>query len=220
MIFGSSLGAYGAVDLAVENPEVFGLCAAIAPPAQASTLLTNQSQGVRAVQGVRFFVLGAVYDTDVKGARTLRAALEEESADVTYVEVPEGHAAETFRGRIDDALKQLIPPGTVTATNGLRSGGNRRQHPLVAGLAVGHRHLEVVVGHGHGAVVDGQRRPDRARLRRTEAVRQRPRDRPQALSARSFTIAPCTLPGSAEAAVPGRSEYGNTCRCVSGDDSR
>ena len=110
VIFGSSLGAYGAVDLAVEHPEVFGLCAAIAPPAQASTLLTNQTQGVRAVQGVRFFVLGAVYDTDVKGARTLRSALDEERADVTYVEVAEGHAAETFRGRIDDALKHLIPP--------------------------------------------------------------------------------------------------------------
>jgi hypothetical protein len=25
------------------------------------------------------------------------------------VEVPEGHAAETFRGRIDDALKHLLP---------------------------------------------------------------------------------------------------------------
>ena len=109
VIFGSSLGAYGAVDLAVEHPEVFGLCAAIAPPAQASTLLTNQAQGVRAVQGVRFFVLGAVYDTDVKGARTLRSALDESRADVRYVEVPEGHAAETFRGRIDDALKQLLP---------------------------------------------------------------------------------------------------------------
>ena len=109
VIFGSSLGAYGAVDLAVDAPDVFGLCAAIAPPAQASTLLTNQAQGVRAIQGVRFFVLGAVYDTDVKGARTLRTALEESRADVHYVEVPEGHAAETFRGRIDDALKQLIP---------------------------------------------------------------------------------------------------------------
>jgi enterochelin esterase-like enzyme len=109
VVFGSSLGAYGAVDLAVEHPDVFGLCAAIAPPAQAATLLTNQAQGVRAVQGVRFFVLGAVYDTDVKGARTLRSALADADADVTYVEVPEGHAAETFRGRIDDALKHLLP---------------------------------------------------------------------------------------------------------------
>ena len=83
MIFGSSLGAYGAVDLAVETPDVFGLCAAIAPPAQAATLLTNQEQGVRAVHGVRFFVLGAVYDTDVKGARTLRSALNEARADGT-----------------------------------------------------------------------------------------------------------------------------------------
>lgn len=109
LIFGSSLGGYGAVDLAVEYPGVFGLCAAIAPPAQASTLLTNQAQGRRAVQGVRFFVLGAVYDTDVLGARTLRTALDEASADVKYEEVPEGHAAETFRTHIDNALKALLP---------------------------------------------------------------------------------------------------------------
>jgi enterochelin esterase-like enzyme len=114
VIFGSSLGAYGALDLAVEHPGVFGLCAAIAPPAQAATLITNQAQGQRAVFGVRFFVLGATYDTDVKGARTLRTALAEASADVTYEEVPEGHAAETFRAHIDDALKVLVPqsPGS------------------------------------------------------------------------------------------------------------
>lgn len=110
LVFGSSLGAYGAVDLAVAHSDVFGLCAAIAPPAQASTLLTNQAQGQRAVHGVRFFVLGAVYDTDVKGARTLRTALAEASADVKYEEVPEGHAAETFRTHIDNALKALLPP--------------------------------------------------------------------------------------------------------------
>lgn len=109
VIFGSSLGAYGALDLAVEHPNVFGLCAAIAPPAQAATLISNQTQGQRAVFGVRFFVLGATYDTDVKGARTLRTALAEASADITYEEVPEGHATETFRGHIDDALKVLVP---------------------------------------------------------------------------------------------------------------
>ncbi len=109
LIFGSSLGGYGAVDLAVEYPGVFGLCAAIAPPAQASTLLTNQAQGQRAIHGVRFFVLGAVYDTDVLGARTLRTALAEASADVKYEEVPEGHAAETFRTHIDNALRALLP---------------------------------------------------------------------------------------------------------------
>lgn len=109
LIFGSSLAAYGAVDLAVEHSDVFGLCAAIAPPAQASTLLTNQAQGQRAIFGVRFYLLGGVYDTDVKGARTLRSALAEASADVKYEEVPEGHAAETFRAHIDNALKVLLP---------------------------------------------------------------------------------------------------------------
>lgn len=109
VIFGSSLGGYGAVDLAVEYPGVFGLCASLAPPAQAATLITNQVKGQRAIHGVRFFVLGAVYDTDVKGARTLRTALAEASADVKYEEVPEGHAAETFRTHIDNALKALLP---------------------------------------------------------------------------------------------------------------
>ena len=75
---------------------------------KASTLLTNQAQGQRAIHGVRFYVLGAVYDTDVTGARTLRTALEEASADVEYEEVPEGHAAETFRAYIDNALKALL----------------------------------------------------------------------------------------------------------------
>lgn len=114
VIFGSSLGAYGALDLAVEHPDVFGLCAAIAPPAQAATLIANQTQGQRAVFGVRFFVLGATYDTDVKGARTLRTALEEARANVVYQEVPEGHAAETFRGHIGDALKVLVPASPPT----------------------------------------------------------------------------------------------------------
>lgn len=108
LIFGSSLGAYGAVDLAVEHSGVFGRCAAIAPPAQASTLLTNQAQGQRAIFGVRFYILGAVYDTDVKGARTLRSALADASADVKYEEVPEGHAAETFKSYIDNAITTLL----------------------------------------------------------------------------------------------------------------
>ncbi|MEP7117150.1 MAG: alpha/beta hydrolase-fold protein [Acidobacteriota bacterium] len=108
-IFGSSLGGYGALDLAVEHPGVFGLCASLAPPAQAATLITNQAQGQRAVFGVRFFELGATYDTDVTGARTLRTALEEARADVVYEEVPEGHAAETFRTHIGHALRVLLP---------------------------------------------------------------------------------------------------------------
>ena len=40
VLLGSSLSAYGAVDLAVEYPAVFGLCAALAPPAQTTTVAT------------------------------------------------------------------------------------------------------------------------------------------------------------------------------------
>ncbi len=109
LIFGSSLAAYGAVDLAVAHPDRFGLCAAIAPPPQTPTLVTNQVQGQRAVHGVRFYVLGAQYDTDVNGARALRTTLDRASADARYEEVPEGHAAETFRGYLGHALQALLP---------------------------------------------------------------------------------------------------------------
>ncbi len=110
VILGSSLAAYGAVDLAVAAPSVFGLCAAIAPPAQTATVVSNQANARAAVVSIRFFVLGGVYDSMIDGARRLRTTLEEYSAPVTYLEVSEGHNTNTFRGHIDDALKALLGP--------------------------------------------------------------------------------------------------------------
>ena len=108
VLLGSSLSAYGAVDLAVEYPAVFGLCAALAPPAQTPTVITNQAKGRDAVRAVRFFVLAGTYDSMANGGRRLRTALDIGTGAVTYVEVPEGHSTETFRGHIDDALKALL----------------------------------------------------------------------------------------------------------------
>lgn len=108
IILGSSLAAYGAVDLAVEYPSLFGLCAAIAPPAQTATLIANQPKAKTAVMSIKFFVLGGVYDSMIGGARTLRTTLEEYRAPVSYLEVPEGHNTNTFRGHLDDALRALI----------------------------------------------------------------------------------------------------------------
>ena len=62
LILGSSLAAYGAIDLAVALPSVFGLCAAIAPPAQTATVVSNQPSAQAAVVSIRFFVMGGVYD--------------------------------------------------------------------------------------------------------------------------------------------------------------
>jgi enterochelin esterase-like enzyme len=109
VLLGSSLSAYGAVDLAVEYPAVFGLCAALAPPAQTPTVITNQAKGQQAIRAVRFFVLAGTYDSMAMGGRKLRTALDVGTGAVTYVEVPEGHSTETFRGHIDDALKALLP---------------------------------------------------------------------------------------------------------------
>ena len=108
IILGSSLSAYGAVDLAVEYPSLFGLCAAIAPPAQTFSLIENQAKARAAVVSIKFFVLGGVYDSMIDGARKLRTTLDEYSAPVTYLEVSEGHNTNTFRGHLDDALRALL----------------------------------------------------------------------------------------------------------------
>lgn len=109
VILGSSLAAYGAVDLAVAAPSVFGLCAAIAPPVQAATVISNQAAARSAVVSIKFFVMGGVYDSMIDGARLLRTTLDEYQAPVSYLEVSEGHNTNTFRGHLDDALKALLP---------------------------------------------------------------------------------------------------------------
>jgi len=112
LVLGSSLSAYGAVDLAVEYPMVFGLCAALAPPAQTPTVITNQAKGQQAIRAVRFFVLAGTYDSMAMGGRKLRTALDIGTGAVTYVEVPEGHSIETFRGHLDEAINALLPPAS------------------------------------------------------------------------------------------------------------
>jgi enterochelin esterase-like enzyme len=109
VILGSSLAAYGAIDLAVTSPSVFGLCAAIAPPVQTATVVSNQAAARAAVVSIKFFVMGGVYDSMIDGARRLHTTLDEYSAPVTYLEVSEGHNTNTFRGHLDDALKALLP---------------------------------------------------------------------------------------------------------------
>jgi enterochelin esterase family protein len=113
VILGSSLAAYGAVDLAVEYPSLFGLCAAMAPPAQTFSLIENQAKARAAVVSIKFFVLGGVYDSMIDGARKLRTTLDDYNAPVSYLEVPEGHNTNTFRGHLDDALKALVAGGGI-----------------------------------------------------------------------------------------------------------
>jgi enterochelin esterase-like enzyme len=113
VILGSSLAAYGAIDLAVALPSVFGLCAAIAPPVQTATVVSNQPAARAAVRSIKFFVMGGVYDSMIDGARLLRTTLDSYQAPVTYLEVPEGHNTNTFRAHLDDALRALLPSQSV-----------------------------------------------------------------------------------------------------------
>ncbi len=117
VILGSSLAAYGAVDLAVEYPSLFGLCAAIAPPDQTFSLIENQAKARASVVSIKFFVLGGVYDSMIDGARKLRTTLDYFSAPVSYLEVSEGHNTNTFRGHLDDALRALLPPSGSTPSH-------------------------------------------------------------------------------------------------------
>ena len=110
IILGSSLAAYGAVDLAVEFPSVFGLCAALAPPEQTASVIANQPRARAAAVSIRFFVMGGVYDALIDGARRLRTTLDGVNAPVTYLEVPEGHNTNTFRNHLDDAVRVLLTP--------------------------------------------------------------------------------------------------------------
>jgi enterochelin esterase-like enzyme len=110
IILGSSLAAYGAVDLAVEFPSVFGLCAALAPPEQVASVIANQAHARAAAVSIRFFVLGGVYDAMIDGARRLRTTLDGVNAPVTYLEVSEGHNTNTFRNHLDDAINALLTP--------------------------------------------------------------------------------------------------------------
>ena len=116
VILGSSLAAYGAIDLAVAEPSVFGLCAALAPPAQAATVVSNQANARAAVVSIKFFVMGGVYDSMIDGARRLRTTLDDFQAPVTYLEVSEGHNTNTFRAHLDDALRALLSSTEAAAT--------------------------------------------------------------------------------------------------------
>jgi enterochelin esterase-like enzyme len=118
VILGSSLAAYGAIDLAVAQPSVFGLCAALAPPAQTATVVSNQANARAAVVSIKFFVMGGVYDSMIDGARRLHTTLDEYLAPVTYLEVSEGHNTNTFRGHLDDALRALLPPASADVPTG------------------------------------------------------------------------------------------------------
>jgi enterochelin esterase-like enzyme len=109
-VLGSSLSAYGAVDLAAEFPSVFGGCAALAPPTQAATVIANQAHARAAAVQIRFFVLGGLYDDQLPGARRLRTALVEANAPATYVETPEGHSSVTFTGHLDEAITTVLRP--------------------------------------------------------------------------------------------------------------
>ena len=109
VILGSSLAAYGAVDLAVAAPSVFGLCAAHRPAgADRDGGRRTRPSARAAVVSIKFFVLGGVYDSMIDGARRLRTTLDEDNAPVTYLEVSEGHNTNTFRAHLDDALKALL----------------------------------------------------------------------------------------------------------------
>ena len=112
IILGSSLAAYGAIDLAVAAPSVFGLCAAIAPPVQTATVVSNQPKARAAVVSIKFFVLGGVYDSMIDGARRLRTTLDDTRRRSAISKSRKDTTPTPFARHLDDALRALLPSGS------------------------------------------------------------------------------------------------------------
>jgi acetyl esterase/lipase len=80
--------------------------AALAPPEGAAEAVAAARGAARPDR--RWFVLGGRYDRLLPDAQRLADRLREAREPVTYLEVPEGHSRETFRGHLDDALRWLL----------------------------------------------------------------------------------------------------------------
>jgi enterochelin esterase-like enzyme len=96
-VLGASRGAEAAMDLALHHPELFGLCAAMAP----ATRGTDFEARVRALgrQPVRFSLVVGQYDLAFReDGRRVRALLADLGMSVRYSEKPVGHSIPGSRG--------------------------------------------------------------------------------------------------------------------------
>ena len=157
---------------------------------------------------------GGVRTVDRRGTAPVPGAAARHARIRSLVTKIRSRSAEAVPG----GLRRRFVTDGLTAHR-LACGGDLHADPFVADVAGRDSHLQVVAGHGERAVLERQRPMDRAELRFPE-----PHDEPTAYLAHARRPFPddraVDLPPIADATVPGRSEYGKTCTCVSGDCSR
>ncbi len=107
-VVGVSRGAVGALDLARFAEARFGSCGLLIPAYRPVPLPAALAE--RALPGLRADLVLARYDARwLDDGRQLAATLRAAGAAVTVVEVPEGHATETWRRALPDVLMRFAP---------------------------------------------------------------------------------------------------------------
>lgn len=107
VIFGASRGGLMATDVALAHPDVFGLCAPVAPAFRPFGLLEDLQR--QPPSGVRFSVAYGAYDLRfLPDALDMIKILEGAGAEVHVLKYPEGHSIRAWRLIIDDVLRPLL----------------------------------------------------------------------------------------------------------------
>ena len=103
LVVGGSRGGLAAMDLVSHHPDLFSMCAPLAPalnPMPAFDALRKTQ-----LPSVSFFVLGCLYDQRfLPDAHALAKELKQKGWPVVYKEIPEGHNVTAWKRRIDEIL--------------------------------------------------------------------------------------------------------------------
>ncbi|HSR49847.1 MAG TPA: alpha/beta hydrolase-fold protein [Acidobacteriota bacterium] len=107
VVLGASRGGLMAADVALTHPQVFGLCAPVAPAIRPTALLEDLRE--LSPSGVRFSVAYGSYDLRfLPDALDLVEILKQRGWPLHVTEFPQGHSIRAWRPVIGDVLRPLL----------------------------------------------------------------------------------------------------------------
>ena len=110
-ILGASVGGLMALNVALRNPEVFGLAGGQSPSIWYEDEWMIREFRARPKAPLRIYLDVGTFETSmVEHLRTLRGVLKEKGYPLRYREWDDFHVWENWRAHIDDALEALYPP--------------------------------------------------------------------------------------------------------------
>jgi enterochelin esterase family protein len=107
-VLGTSLGALAATYAAVSRPHLFTKAGIQSPAYGYRPQIHQLVSGARLPGLSAVITTGTIHDAQSEALK-MRVALEEASAQVAYIEVPEGHSWGNWKRLIDDILVLLYP---------------------------------------------------------------------------------------------------------------